>query len=124
MTGETKKLKDEYQEIGITECRKRMIPVTDALAVLHGRWKIPIVLVLSYENRRFKEIVRAIPGLTDKSLSKELKEMAEDQLIERIVFDTFPPKVEYRLTEHARSLCDVIEALREWGIKHRKKILG
>ncbi|MDR1356544.1 MAG: winged helix-turn-helix transcriptional regulator [Tannerellaceae bacterium] len=41
---------------------------------LHGRWKIPIIIVLTYGNRRFKEIVRAVPGLTNKSLSKNLKE--------------------------------------------------
>lgn len=115
---------EESDLMNINECRRRMTPVTDALTVLGGRWKIPIIIALLYENRRFKEIVRAVPGLTDKSLSKELKEMAIDQLVERVVFDTFPPKVEYKLTDHAKSLFDVIEALREWGITHRERILG
>ncbi|MDR1402579.1 MAG: helix-turn-helix transcriptional regulator [Tannerellaceae bacterium] len=115
---------DLITQEGGCQSKSRMISVMDALAVLHGRWKIPVIIVLTSGNRRFKEIVRAVPGLTDKSLSKELKEMVEDQLVERIVFDTFPPKVEYRLTDHAKSLVNVIEALRQWGIKHRKKILG
>ncbi|WP_183305692.1 winged helix-turn-helix transcriptional regulator [Dysgonomonas hofstadii] len=115
---------ENEQSRDMTECKRRMLPVLDALAVLSGKWKIPIIIALSHNNKRFKEIVRAVPGLTDKTLSKELKEMAEDQLIERIVYETFPPKVEYFLTDHAKSLTNIIEMLREWGLKHRKKILG
>jgi len=115
---------ENEQSRDMTECKRRMLPVLDALAVLSGKWKIPIIIALSHNNKRFKEIVRAVPGLTDKTLSKELKEMAEDQLIERIVYETFPPKVEYFLTDHAKSLTYIIEMLREWGLKHRKKILG
>lgn len=106
------------------ECRRNMLPVLDALVVLSGKWKIPIIIALSYGNTRFKEIVRAVPGLTDKSLSKELKEMVEDQIVERIVHDTFPPKVEYFLTDHAKSLDNIFVMLREWGLLHRKKVLG
>lgn len=115
---------ENEQSRDMAECKRRMLPVLDALAVLSGKWKIPIIIALSHNNKRFKEIVRAVPGLTDKTLSKELKEMAEDQLIERIVYETFPPKVEYFLTDHAKSLTYIIEMLREWGLKHRKKILG
>lgn len=115
---------ENEQSRDMTECKRRMLPVLDALAVLSGKWKIPIIIALSHNNKRFKEIVRAVPGLTDKTLSKELKEMAEDQLIERIVYETFPPKVEYFLTDHAKSLTYIIEMLREWGLQHRKKILG
>lgn len=50
--------------------------------------------------------------------------MAEDQLIERVAYDTFPPKIEYFLTDHAKTLTDIIEILRQWGIQHRKKVLG
>lgn len=115
---------ENEQSRDMTECKRRMLPVLDALAVLSGKWKIPIIIALSHNNKRFKEIVRAVPGLTDKTLSKELKEMAEDQLIERIVYETFPPKVEHFLTDHAKSLTYIIEMLREWGLQHRKKILG
>lgn len=107
----------------LSECKRKMLPVIDALDVLEGRWKIPIIIAIGSGNNRFKEIARAA-GITDKSLSKELKQMTEDQLIERIVHNTFPPKVEYRLTEHANSLENVISALRDWGLHHRKYILG
>lgn len=115
---------EEGHQMNMVECKRRMLPVLDALAVLSGKWKIPIIIALSHDNNRFKEIVRAVPGLTDKSLSKALKEMAEDQLIERVAYDTFPPKIEYFLTDHAKTLTDIIEILRQWGIQHRKKVLG
>jgi DNA-binding HxlR family transcriptional regulator len=118
------KTTENEQSRDMTECKRRMLPVLDALTVLSGKWKFPIIIALSHNNKRFKEIIRAVPGLTDKTLSKELKEMAEDQLIERIVYETFPPKVEYYLTDHAKSLTDIIEMLREWGLQHREKILG
>ncbi|MDR2915134.1 MAG: helix-turn-helix transcriptional regulator [Tannerella sp.] len=106
------------------ERKHEMLAVLDTMAVLSGKWKIPIITTLWLGSKRFKEIIRAVPGLTDKSLSKELKEMVEDQLIERVVYDAYPPKVEYTLTEHAESLIDIIEKLRDWGLVHREKILG
>jgi Predicted transcriptional regulators len=117
-------MEDKNRIEDLLKCRHKMLPVIDALAVLEGRWKIPIIIAIGSGNNRFNEIVRVITGITDKSLSKELKQMVEDQLIERIVHNTFPPKVEYRLTEHAKSLSNVISALREWGLHHRKHILG
>ncbi len=114
----------EYTKKAMVKCNLDMLPVRDALTVLQGKWKIPLLISISHGNHRFKEIMRSISKLTDKSLSKELKELVEDQLIVREVFDEFPPRVEYRLTEHAYTLTNVIESLKEWGIIHRKKILG
>lgn len=106
------------------ECINAILPVKDALDVLNGRWKLPILIALSFGNKRFKEISKDVQGITDKMLSKELKELEMNKLITRTVYDTFPPTVEYAATEHGRSLFDVIVALREWGIKHREKIIG
>lgn len=106
------------------ECVNAILPVKDALDVLSGRWKLPILIALSFGNKRFKQISRDVQGITDKVLSKELKELETNQLITRTVYDTFPPTVEYAATEHGQSLFDVIVALREWGIKHRTKIIG
>jgi len=106
------------------ECVKAILPVKDALEVLNGRWKIPIIISLKFGNKRFKEISRDVQGITDKVLSKELKALEVNQLIARTVFDTFPPTVEYSLTEHGFSLHNVITALGEWGTSHREKIIG
>jgi len=81
---------------------------------------------LSFGVKRFnfKQISKEITGTTDKILSKELKELEMNQLISRTVYDTFPPTVEYTITEHGRSLEKVITELRHWEIEHRMKIIG
>lgn len=116
----TNKLNEEKKQ----ECIKAILPVKDALDVLNGRWKLPIIISLKFGNKRFMEISRDIQGITDKVLSKELKALEVNKLIRRAVYDTFPPTVEYSLTEHGFSLHEVIAALGKWGIKHREKIIG
>lgn len=106
------------------ECEKCIQQVTDALDVLSGRWKLPILVSLKFDNKRFKQISRDLNGITDKMLSKELKELELNQLISRTVYDTFPPTVEYSITEHGLSLGEVILSLEKWGRLHRKKIIG
>jgi len=101
-----------------------IVPVRDALEVLNGKWKLPIIISLSFGNKRFKEISREINGITDKMLSKELKDLEEHKLVKRTVYDAFPPAVEYSITEHGRSLEKVVKELRNWGVEHRKNIIG
>lgn len=106
------------------ECAKCIMTVRDALEVLHGRWKLPILVSLKFGDKRFKEISKDIKGITDKMLSRELKELELNQLVTRTVYDTFPPKVSYSITGHGLSLDTVIASLQNWGTTHRKKILG
>ena len=106
------------------ECLAALLPVRDALEVLSGRWKLPILIALSNRPKRFKEISKDINGITDKMLSKELKDLEVNKLVTRTVYDTFPPTVEYARTEHSQTLTDVIMALKEWGTLHRKEIIG
>ena len=106
------------------ECTKMILPVRDALEILSGTWKLPLIISLSFGAKRFKQISKEITGITDKMLSKELKELEMNQLITRTVYDSFPPTVEYAITEHGRSLEKVITELRHWGIEHRMKIIG
>ena len=106
------------------ECLAALLPVRDALEVLSGRWKLPILIALSNRAKRFKEISKDVNGITDKMLSKELKDLEINKLVTRTVYDTFPPTVEYARTEHSHTLYDVIGALHEWGNLHRKEIIG
>jgi len=106
------------------ECDKCVMLVKDALDALNGRWKLPILVSLKYSNKRFKQISKSVNGITDKMLSKELKDLETNKLIVRAVYDTFPPTVEYSLTEHGHSLDPVIASLKSWGGLHRKKIIG
>ena len=105
------------------DCQRVLLSIRDALEVLNGKWKIPIVVSLSHGTKRFKQIAADVHGITDKMLSKELKDLEAHQLITRTVYDSFPPTVEYAITEHGRSLGEVIDGLKEWGDKHRKKVI-
>ena len=107
-----------------SECTKMILPVRDALDMLSGKWKLPIIISLTFGNKRFTQISNEIPGITDRMLSKELKELEMNQLVKRTVYDAFPPVVEYSITPHGQSLEKVVAELRTWGLKHRKKILG
>jgi DNA-binding HxlR family transcriptional regulator len=105
-----------------TECSKSLLPVQDALYVLNGKWKLPIIIALIHGNKRFKELHKEIKGITAKMLSKELKELEINSLVKRTVYDTMPVTIEYELTEYGTTLDEVIIALRDWGLKHRQKI--
>lgn len=108
----------------VDECHSIILPVKDALDVLKGKWKLQIIVSLTFGGKRFKEISKDVSGITDKMLSKELRELEMDQLVKRTVYDSFPPLVEYSITAHGRSLGKVIDALKDWGVLHRRKIIG
>lgn len=104
--------------------RKEMMAVQDSMDVLSGKWKISIISSICYYNkRRFSDILNDIPGISNKMLSKELKELEINKLVRRTVLDTQPITVKYELTEHGLTLKTIINNLTEWGIEHRKKII-
>jgi DNA-binding HxlR family transcriptional regulator len=105
------------------KCEKALLPIRDALDVLSGKWKLQIILALTFGNLRFKEMQRQISGITAKMLSKELKELEMNQLVKRTVYDTVPVTVEYALTSYGRTLKKVIVELESWGRKHRDRIM-
>ncbi len=106
------------------ECTKSILPVRDALEVLSGKWKLPIIISLMFGNKRFSQIAKEIPNITDKMLSKELRDLEANCLVKRKVYDSIPVIVEYSLTEYGHSLKPVIEVLRNWGEAHRQRIMG
>jgi DNA-binding HxlR family transcriptional regulator len=105
-------------------CSGMILPVRDALDILNGKWKLPILISLSFGNKRFRQIAGEIPNITDRMLSKELKELEMNQLVKRTVYDSSPVIVEYSMTEYGKSLDKVIEELAKWGIRHRARIMG
>jgi DNA-binding HxlR family transcriptional regulator len=112
------------EHLSMEACSKILLPVKDALDLLSGKWKLPIIISLSFGKKRFKQIQREVGGITPKMLSKELKELEMNQLAERHVYDTVPVSVEYELTPYGKTLNPLIEELHEWGTKHRKKIIA
>ncbi|CAG5004654.1 putative HTH-type transcriptional regulator YtcD [Dyadobacter sp. CECT 9275] len=112
------------QEKNYSTCSKHMLPVHDALEVLNGKWKLPIIISLMFGNKRFSQIAREIPNITDKMLSKELRDLETNELVKRTVYDSIPVVVEYTLTPYGHTLEPVIEVLRKWGADHRHRIMG
>ena len=107
-----------------SECTKTILPVRDALEIISGKWKIPIIIALSFGNKRFSQIGKEIPGITDKMLSKELRDLEMNQLVTRTVYDSVPVVVEYSMTQYGKTLEKLILELHTWGDKHRKRITG
>ncbi len=104
------------------ECMSALLPVKDTLEIIGGKWTLLILISIFEGNKHFREIERSIPKLSTKVLSSELKKLEINHLIKRTVIDDFPVKIEYAITEHAKTLNDVIFSLHDWGIKHRNKI--
>lgn len=105
-------------------CSQSIAAVKDALYVLNGKWKLPIIVALTNGPLRFKELQRSVHGITPKILSKELKELELNDFITRTVFPTTPVTVQYGLTRYSRTLKKVVAELRNWGIQHRKRIFA
>jgi DNA-binding HxlR family transcriptional regulator len=93
-------------------------PAEFTLAMIGGRWKIPIIFHLLAGRKRFSDLSRAIKGVTQKVLTQQLREMERNGLVERRVFAQVPPKVEYSLTELGASLEPVVDAMCRWGKLH------
>lgn len=106
------------------DCMQALKPVRDTLDVINGKWKLQIIISLNAGNKRFTEIERSIPKLTSKVLAKELKELEQNGLVERIVKDTYPVSIEYCPTQYTKTLHPVVESLKDWGENHRKHIFG
>lgn len=86
-----------------------------ALRVLDGRWKLLILFHLfGGAVLRFSDLERAIPGISQKMLAQQLRQMEKDAIVRRIVHPQVPPKVEYRLTDWGQALCPALDALLTW----------
>jgi DNA-binding HxlR family transcriptional regulator len=97
-------------------------PVETTLAVIHGRWKVLVIRQLLDGIKRFGELHRALPGISHRTLAKQLREMEAARLIRRKVYREVPPKVEYSLTPLGESLKPVLMAMDEWGQLYARKV--
>lgn len=109
----------------VAEHKREIMAVHDAMDVLNGKWKISILSSICYYNkRRFSDILNDVKGISNKMLSKELKELEINKLVTRTVLDTQPVTVQYELTKYGLSLKTIINNLADWGREHRKMITG
>lgn len=96
--------------------------VQATLKVLGGKWKILILWHLKDKPRRFSELKRLIPEITEKMLIQQLRELEKDEIVNRKVYSDVPPKVEYSFTDYGRSLEPALKVLCQWGEEHLKRI--
>jgi DNA-binding HxlR family transcriptional regulator len=94
-------------------------PIKTTLDVIGGKWKPLILFYLKKGPQRFSTLRRAIPDVTQKMMTDRLRELERDGIVHREVFAVVPPKVEYSLTPYGESLKPVLQAMCNWGIKHR-----
>ena len=90
-------------------------PVELSLAIMGGKWKIPIIWMLKDDSKRYGELKRSLPKVTHKMLTQQLRELEQDEIISRKLYPEVPPKVEYNLTLLGKSVIPVIDLLNDWG---------
>ncbi|MBD2512449.1 helix-turn-helix domain-containing protein [Nostoc sp. ATCC 53789] len=95
--------------------------VETTLKVIGGRWKVLIIRELMTGVKRFGELQRALPGVTQKMLTQQLREMEQDGIIHREVYPQIPPKVEYSLTHLGETLQPILYAMHEWAVQHSNR---
>jgi DNA-binding HxlR family transcriptional regulator len=100
----------EKKDIDLNSC-----PVTTAIDVIGGKWKVIILYQLRGKTLRFGELKKAIPKITQKMLTQQLRELEKDKLVNRHVYAEVPPKVEYTSTTLATQLNTALDLLCAWG---------
>jgi DNA-binding HxlR family transcriptional regulator len=96
----------------------RKCPIETVIHVLGGKWKPTILWLLLDSVKRFSELEKRIPGITQKMLAQHLREMENDGLITRTIYPSVPPKVEYALSEYGETLVPVMQTMCDWGENH------
>ncbi|WP_138751438.1 winged helix-turn-helix transcriptional regulator [Paenibacillus sinopodophylli] len=104
--------------------KKYNVPVEATLEVIGGKWKCIILCHLTQGKKRTSELKRLLPDITQKMLTQQLRELEVDSIIERIVYNQVPPKVEYQLTPYGQSLKSILDSLSAWGEHHLDKVFG
>lgn len=99
-------------------------PIATTLEVIGGKWKVHILCILMDGKMRTNEIKREIPNITQKVLTQQLRQLEADGIIHRTVYQEVPPKVEYTISEHGKSLMQIMDELFEWGKDHQIKRLN
>ncbi|MFJ9029252.1 winged helix-turn-helix transcriptional regulator [Streptomyces sp. NPDC102274] len=89
-----------------------------AMDVIGGKWKVLILWALDESPRRFGELRRMLPGVTEKVLTSQLRELETNGIVSREVYDEIPPRVEYALTERGVALATALQPLGLWGREH------
>ena len=108
----------------MAETKAPWCPVTATVEVIGGRWKPTILFQLKSQPRRFNELRRLVPGITQRMLTLQLRALEQDGIVLRTVHNTIPPHVEYSFTKKGYTLGPILAALEKWGDAHRPRRRG
>lgn len=97
-------------------------PVEASLELIGGKWKALILFYLLDGTKRFNELRRLLPKVTQRMLTRQLRELEEDKLVVRVVYPEVPPKVEYFLSEFGKSVQPILQILQQWGTSYLDQI--
>lgn len=101
------------------EMMARCVPMSSLQAVLSGKWKILILWYIAfYKVQRFGELLHRLDGITQSSLTKQLRELEADGFLHREIYKEIPPKVEYTLTDLGESFIPILNEMMAWSEKH------
>jgi DNA-binding HxlR family transcriptional regulator len=98
-------------------------PLTAALAAIGGKWKLIIVYWLAESPKHFAALRRVMPGVSQKVLTQQLRELMSDGIVRRQPTGAIPAPVEYSLTDYGRSVTPLVEAIRLWGRAHMERLI-
>ncbi|OIU70449.1 winged helix-turn-helix transcriptional regulator [Rossellomorea aquimaris] len=105
--------------------KKYNIPVEAALEVIGGKWKVVILChLIDNGTLRTSQLKRMMPNITQKMLTQQLRELEADGVVNRIIYNQVPPKVEYELTDYGTSLAPALQMLCSWGEQHIEKTIS
>lgn len=99
--------------------KKMDCPVEVTLSIIGSKWKVLILRELYDETKRFSELGRNIPGITQKMLTQQLRQMEKDGIVNRKVYPVVPPRVEYSLSKTGKSLKPILNAMCRWGSAYK-----
>ena len=103
----------------LADVKNKKCPILHAMKIFNSKWKLPILWYLhEKDTTRYNELKRRIPGITNIMLTKSLRELENDGLIVRKIFDENPPKVEYSLAPLGWELIPALNGIYEWGLNH------
>jgi len=99
---------------------ERKCPIETVIHLLGGKWKPLILWHLLDSAKRFNELEKLIPEVTQKMLAQHLRELEADKLVTRTIYPSVPPKVEYSLSDYGKTMVPVLEVMCEWGETHNR----
>ena len=103
---------------------KDVMAVKDSINVITGKWKVHIIASLLFGGRRYSEIEKSIPTITPRMLSKELRDLEANGIVKRRGYDSMSVTFDYELTKSGHSFRNVLQAMLDWGLQHRKNVIN